>query len=278
MKNIRYLIFAGICTIAMSMLPGCSKSSNTKEDSSSSTNTEPGSIVESRIGTLNFTHGFTKGYPTNETQKKLFDELGGLTFNTTTPYVVTFIDLNEGPWVIVMPEAEVRGAANDFLQIGAVQMTKPGKYLFVGPGQNVPENAEKDGYNIVNVPIKNLMPGLRLMSKDRDTRMVALESIYIYPYAERANPKPRGYITPDGKKWEAWQPRGMEYWERLHDIINREKVHECDRFYMAMLKSIGIEKGKPFNPDERLTKILTEGGLLDSRRLVEKTSGRIFLK
>jgi hypothetical protein len=38
------------------------------------------------------------------------DRLGGLTYNATTPYVLPFIDLAEGPWVVVMPEAEVRGA------------------------------------------------------------------------------------------------------------------------------------------------------------------------
>ena len=43
----------------------------------------------------------------------------------------------------------------------------------------------------------------------------------------------------------------MDYWVRLADIIEREAIHERDRFFMAMLKSIGIEKGKPFNPDER---------------------------
>lgn len=42
------------------------------------------------------------------------DKLGGLTYNTTTPYVLPFIDMSEGPWVMVMPEGEVRGAANDF--------------------------------------------------------------------------------------------------------------------------------------------------------------------
>ena len=92
--------------------------------------------------------------------------------------------------------------------------------------------------------------------------MSILEKIEIYPYSERANPKPRGYITPGGKPWQAWHPRGLVYWERLADIINREPVHERDRYWMAMLKPLGIEKGKPFNPDERQKKILTEAALV----------------
>ena len=112
------------------------------------------------------------------------------------------------------------------------------------------------------MPTMNIMPGVRLMSKDRDVRMALLKKIEIYPYAERANPRPRGYITADGKPWQAWHPRGMEYWVRIADIINREPVHERDRFMMAMLKPLGIDKGKPFKPDERQTKILTEAALV----------------
>ncbi len=54
----------------------------------------------------------------------------------------------------------------------------------------------------------------------------------------------------------------MEHWERLADILNREPVFERDRFFLAMLKPLGIEKGKPFNPDERQTKILTEAAFV----------------
>lgn len=190
------------------------------------------------------------------------DKLGGLTYNTTTPYVLPFIDMSEGPWVVVMPEGEVRGAANDFWQIGVTQMTKPGKYLFIGPGQEVPKDAEAEGFTVIKMPTINIFPGIRLMSPDRDVRMSILKKIQIYPYSERANPKPRGYITPGGKSWQAWHPRGLVYWERLADIINREPVHERDRFWMAMLKPLGIEKGKPFNPDERQKKILIEAALV----------------
>ena len=190
------------------------------------------------------------------------DKLGGLTFNTTTPYAVVFIDLNEGPWVIDLPEGEVRGAANDFWQIGVMQMTKPDKYLFVGPGQDVPEEAKSEGFTVVQMTTMNIMPGIRLMSEESSDRMALLEKIKIYPYAERDNPRPRGYITPNGKPWQAWHPRGIAYWERLADIINREPIHERDRFWLAMLKPLGIEKGKPFEPTPSQKELLIEATLV----------------
>jgi hypothetical protein len=54
----------------------------------------------------------------------------------------------------------------------------------------------------------------------------------------------------------------MAFWERLHEILNREVVAERDRFFMAMLARLGIEKGKPFNPDARQKKILEEAALV----------------
>jgi len=190
------------------------------------------------------------------------DRLGGLTYNATTPYALPFIDLADGPWIAVMPEGEVRGAAHDMWQIGITQLTEPGKYLFVGPGQEIPKGAEKAGYKVYQSPTNSLLLGIRLMPPNREDRIKLLEKIEIYPYAERANPKPRGYMTPDGKPWLAAQPRGMAYWERLADVINREPVREVDRTFLAMLKPLGIEKGKPFKPDARQTKILTEATLV----------------
>lgn len=185
------------------------------------------------------------------------DKLGGLTYNATTPYVLPFIDLTEGPWVLELPEpaGKVRGAAHDMWQIGITQVTEPGKYLFVGPGQDVPN--DKD-YKSFQSPTNGILLGIRLMPEDREERMTMLDKVAIYPYAERDNPKPRGYVTPQGKPWMAAAPQGMAYWELLADTINREPVAERDRFYMAMLKPLGIEKGKPFKPDERQSKLLAE--------------------
>jgi hypothetical protein len=147
-------------------------------------------------------------------------------------------------------------------QMGITQLTKPGKYLFVGPGQTVPEKAAAEGYTVHESPTMSLLLGIRLMATDPQERLNMLKKIQIYPYAEKANPRPRGYIRPEGKKWLAAQPRGMEYWVRLAEIINREPVYERDRFFMAMLKPLGIEKGKPFNPDARQKKILEKAVLV----------------
>ena len=195
-------------------------------------------------------------------QESYKDKLGGLTFNATTPYVIPVIDLAEGPWVVVMPETEVRGAAHDMWQIAITAMTEPGKYLFVGPGQEVPKDAIAQGYKVSESPSNNILVGIRLMATDPEKRIQDLEQIHIYPYAERANPKPRGYIRPEGKPWMAAAPEGFAYFERLAQWLEKEPVAERDRFFMAMIKPLGIEKGKPFNPTEEQKGILTEAALV----------------
>jgi hypothetical protein len=189
------------------------------------------------------------------------DKLGGLTYNATTPYVLPFIDLAEGPWVLDMPgpAGKVRGAAHDMWQIGITQITEPGKYLFVGPGQKVPKDKN---FKTFQSPTNGILLGIRLMPEDRNERMAMLDKVKVYPYAECTNPKPRGYITPKSKPWMAAAPYTMQYWELLADTINREPVAERDRFFMAMLKPLGIEKGKPFNPSVEQKKILTEAALV----------------
>ena len=176
--------------------------------------------------------------------------------------MLPFIDLADGPFVAVLPEGEVRGSAHDMWQIAITQLTEPGKYLFVGPGQEVPKDATAEGYKVAKSPTNSLLLGIRLMATERDERIKQLGQIEIYPYAERKNPRPRGYITPNGKAWLAAQPRGLTYWERLADSINREPVFERDRFFMAMLKPLGIEKGKPFKPTKRQKLILTQATLV----------------
>jgi hypothetical protein len=84
----------------------------------------------------------------------------------------------------------------------------------------------------------------------------------LYPYAARDNPPATRFLSPDGREWSQVPPRGIAYWERLADIINREPVAERDRFFMAMLKPLGIEKGQPFQPTAAQKTILEQGAFI----------------
>ena len=190
------------------------------------------------------------------------DRLGILTGNATTPYIISFIDLAaNGPTVIEMPAGHTAGGLGDFWQreqatIGEMgpDKGKGGKYILVPPTM---KDFKPAGYFIVPCTTVNMFFGFRALDPDPKTTETLVKQVKIYPYDKRANPTPTKVVSPPaGKKWYGIQPTGIAYWERLHAILQNEPVEERDRFFMAWLRNLGIEKGKPFAPDERQKKIL----------------------
>ena len=136
-----------------------------------------------------------------------------------------------------------------------------GKFLVLGPDQTAPQGAE--GYIVVHSSTVNVFAILRLLATDPQQNQTMLGKIRFYPFSQRANPPAtKVFRLEKGGRSLANAPRGIAYWEKLSRWIGEEPVQERDRMMMAMLRSLGIEKGKPFNPDARMKKILTEGTLV----------------
>lgn len=288
------------------LLQSCNQSTTTE-----STNSDP-KKVQTRIGELEFTHAFEHGYPTDETVKKLYnemdfqracqaylwglpfvsmaewengykkvhgakdldfvlyttykDKLGILTANVTTPYLFAFANLEEtGPIVLeLQPGVNASGVADYWqksVDIGVFgqDKSKGGKYLILPPGSDMPD---VEGYFMVRNPSINVAFGFRPLHPDTKVGIEWLKTLQLYKYADRKNPPVTKFIDAGNKEWSQVQPRGMAYWERLSEIINKEVVYERDRIMMAMLKHLGIEKGKEFKPNERQIIILTEATLV----------------
>jgi hypothetical protein len=102
----------------------------------------------------------------------------------------------------------------------------------------------------------------RVLDPDPKKATALIESVRIYPFANRKNSKPTKLIRPEGRAWTQVPPRGFGYWQILNDIVQREPVQERDRVMMALLRPVGIEKSKPFQPDERRKKTLTDGAVV----------------
>ena len=136
---------------------------------------------------------------------------------------------------------------------------KPGKYLVLAPGQTVPDTVT--GFIVRHSPIVNVFLGVRLTDADPASAKEALSHLQMYPYAEREHPPTLEIFDAGTRVWSGLPPRGMEYWERLDDVIQSEPVEPRDLFFHAMLRPLGLEKGKHFTPDPRQTKILAAAGL-----------------
>jgi hypothetical protein len=191
--------------------------------------------------------------------------------NNSTPYIYGFIDLSErGPMVVDYPPGPSAGAVMDWwerpltdLGLPSAEQGRGGKYLILGPGQEPPKGAE--GYHVFRSRTFKTEIFFRTLDTDPAKAKAFVDAVQIYPWSERdKNPPRTRMLLPktDGELLNQMHPRGMAYWERLSQSLAGEPGEDRDRFFMAMLKSLGIEIGKPFAPDARQKKILEEAAIV----------------
>lgn len=187
-----------------------------------------------------------------------------LTANDNTVYSWTWLDLSKGPLVIEVPP-KVLGAINDmwYRWVIDVGITGPdkgegGKYLLLPPGYKgeVPE-----GYIVVRPPtFSNWMPWRSFLVKGDPKPGVELVKKFtkVYPLSQVGNPPPMKFIDMSGKPFNTVAPADYTFWELLNQVVQEEPSDSLDPVRLGLYASIGIQKGKPFAPDKRMKKILTE--------------------
>jgi hypothetical protein len=194
------------------------------------------------------------------------EKQGIVTANLTTPYTIGWDNLSKGPLYIEYPPGLTAGGILDLWQrpIADLGLTGPdqgkgGKYIIVGP-EDDPKKYEKAGVYVFQSATNNIFLGYRILDTDPAFNVNFRKALKIS--AVGGQPVQNKFIEGLDKTWSATAYRGMDYWKTLHEIINDEPVREQDKPWIAMIKPLGIEKGKPFAPDARQTKILTEGAAL----------------
>ncbi len=180
--------------------------------------------------------------------ESLKEKRGIVTGNLTTPYIFNFSNLKDGPIEIDYPPGQTAGGVLDFWQrpVFDLGLTGPdqGKgatYIVVGPGDD-PAKYRKEGANILQSATNNIFVGLRILDQDpaaydKFTRAYGMGRA-------GSEPKPSRFIKGKDVEWSATAPRGLDYWRKLSAIVEEEPVREIDKGWMAMLKPLGIAKGK----------------------------------
>ena len=80
----------------------------------------------------------------------------------------------------------------------------------------------------------------------------------IYPPGEARKPPSLNFVDLSGKPFNTVAPARYHFWELLNQVVQEEPSASLDQIRLGYYASIGIQKGKPFAPDERMKKILTE--------------------
>ena len=206
-----------------------------------------------------------------------------LTGNTNSIYFSTWLDLKDGPLVIESPP-KVLAFLDDFwfqyiIDIGNAGPDKGqgGKYLVLPPGYKgeVPE-----GYFVARSRTYGVWLMGRGFTVDGDPKP-AVESIKknmrIYPLAQAKNPPETKFISATGLEFNTVHANNFHYYEEVNEIVQEEPADALNPETLGLLASIGIEKGKPFAPDERMKKILIEAaavGNVTARALSMRPRGK----
>lgn len=197
-----------------------------------------------------------------------------LTPNPDTIYLSPFFNTKDvGPIVLEIPPADegsITGSVDDAWQVAledvgpaGVDKGKGGKYLILPPGY-------KDKVTAGYIPLaSNTYAGFVLLrsnlkdGSDADiTRAVAYgKRVKLYPLAQAANPPATTFVDAIDFLFDSTIPYDLRFFQALDRFVQREPWLERDKAMIDTLKSIGIEKGKPFNPDAETQKILGDAAL-----------------
>ncbi|MCH8086109.1 MAG: DUF1254 domain-containing protein [Thaumarchaeota archaeon] len=80
----------------------------------------------------------------------------------------------------------------------------------------------------------------------------------VYPLAKAKNPPKTEFIDISGLSYNTISPNDFSFYEDLNQLIQKEPIDALDPEPRGLVASIGIVKGKPFKPDARMKKLLTD--------------------
>jgi hypothetical protein len=207
-----------------------------------------------------------------------------LTANADTIYYMTALDLSKGPLVVEQPSNAV-GTINDMWFSWIIDIGTPGpdrglggKYLIVGPDYDGP--LPEGGYFIGHSKTNLAMYAARayLVSDDPKPAVENIkQNLKIYPYQPgsfgtsiaqaldgtvRIAGEPKipelKFIEGSGLSVNTIPPSDYGFFELLNENVQSEPATSYDIELAGQLAAIGIVHGKPFAPDERMKKILSD--------------------
>ena len=190
-----------------------------------------------------------------------------LTGNADTVYVSGFFDLEEsGPVVVEVPAGSGPGTVNDAWFRFVIDMGPPGpdrgeggKYLILPPGY---EGDVPDGYFVAESRSNSnwlILRGFLVDGKPDAAVKMFTEGLRVYALSDADDPAEMEFHSFSGKRFNTIHANDFDFYEEVAPVIQREPIDLIDPETRGLLASIGIHKDKPFNPDDRMRRLLVEG-------------------
>lgn len=207
-----------------------------------------------------------------------------LTGNASTVYASAILDLErDGATVVEVPAGAGPGTVNDAFFRFVVDMGAPGPdrkkggmYIILPPdyeGDLKPTPNTFQDNSSTQAMVGGEMREVWITQSRSYTNWLILrgfledgkpdaatkmwhEGLKIYPLRDAANPIKMEFINGSGKVFNTIHANNYEFYVELAGVINKEPISFIDPELRGQAAAIGIIKGKPFAPDERMKKIL----------------------
>jgi hypothetical protein len=191
-----------------------------------------------------------------------------LTPNPDTIYFMPFFNTAEvGPVVLEIPPADagtIVGSLDDCWQtaiedIGPAGADKGagGKYLVLPPDHPV-----EAPYGYLPCPSPTYQSYALLRSNYRSAADADIadavaygKRVRVYPLSAAEDPPETTYIDAFDVLFDATIPYDARFFDALNSVMQAEPWLARDKAMIDTLKSVGIEKGKPFAPDDKSRRI-----------------------
>ena len=198
-----------------------------------------------------------------------------LTPNPDVIYLMPFFNTQDvGPLVLEIPPADdgvFNGsimncwqAAIEDVGPGGIDKGKGGKYAVLPPGYD--RSALPAEYIALPCDTYRGYALLRSVLESGSGEDVAKAVTYakrikLYPLSQAANPPATTFVDASGIEFDSTIRYDVTFFESLNDMVQAEPWLERDKAMIDQLKSVGIERGKRFQPDTKTQQILTDAML-----------------
>jgi hypothetical protein len=212
-----------------------------------------------------------------------------LTANSDTVYFWGFVDLSDGPMVIDVPPlgapTGILGTIDDMWLRWVTDLGLPGpdraaggRYLIVRPDYDGP--LPDGGFHVSHsrttrvtalgrafmvdndprTPTEVIREGIRVSRYEPGTQGTAVGTFLSgrAPLGAPSEVAETRFVDVSGKSFNTIYPNDFSFWELVHELVQQEPPGAGDPELMGLLASVGIVHGKPFEPDDRMRKILEE--------------------